>query len=167
LNIIRQHIETLLGITEDVANCTKIEKAIRELKLDKLEQVLVNDYKTAGDWAIAGERFFIIFLSYLTFLLIDLRLTTHHVNFILFGIGKMLFEPDGTVPRRLVKWLARNAGSVRAPSISYDTNYEVGETAVCHHWRERTMACRTYESLLHSLRFLDAHLDKAVSAVSS
>ena len=61
LNIIRQHIETLLGITEDVANCTKIEKAITELKLDKLEQVLVNDYKTAGYWAIAGEQFFTSF----------------------------------------------------------------------------------------------------------
>ncbi|KAL7535775.1 hypothetical protein ACHAXR_009233 [Thalassiosira sp. AJA248-18] len=134
LNIIRQQIECLLGITEDSENGNKIERAILELKLDKLESVLANDDKTAGYWAIAGKK---------------------------------LFEPDGTLSRPIVKWLARNAGSVRAPSISYDTSYEVGETTVCHHWRKRTMACTTYESLLYSLRFLDAHIEKAVTATAN
>ncbi len=77
----------------------------------------------------------------------------------------MLFEPAGTLPRPIVKWLARKAGSARAPSISYETSFEVGETTVCHHWRKRTIACTTYEGLLHSLRVLDAHLDKAVSDI--
>ena len=77
-----------------------------------------------------------------------------------------MFEPEGTLSRKTVRWLARNSGSVRAPSITYDTAYEVGETTVCHHWRKRTMLCTTYEGLLHSLRVLDAHIVQAVSYCS-
>jgi len=129
LNILRQQIESLLGITpESYDEKSKLDRAIVELKLDKLVKVLSET--TAPYWSIAGGR---------------------------------MFEPNGALPRPTVKWLARNAGSVRAPSISYDTSYEVGETTVCHHWRKRTMACATYEGLLYSLRFLDAHLDKAVA----
>lgn len=77
--------------------------------------------------------------------------------------GKKLFEPDGSLPRPIIKRLARNAGSIRAPSVTYDTKYEVGETNVCHQWRKRTLLSTTYEELLLSLRVLDAHMDKAVS----
>ena len=73
----------------------------------------------------------------------------------------MLFEPDGSLPRPIVKCLARNA-SIRAPSVLYESHYEVGETTVCHRWRKRTAECSSYEGLLHCLKFLDAHIDKSV-----
>ena len=76
--------------------------------------------------------------------------------------GKKLFEPSGAMSRSLVKRLARNSGSLRAPSVTYDTSYEVGEAAVCHHWRKQTMSCTTFEGLLYSLRVLDAHINSAV-----
>lgn len=81
--------------------------------------------------------------------------------------GSKLFEPDGSLSPKVVRCLGRRAGGVRAPSVSYDTSYEVGETAACHHWRKRTMACNTFEGLLYSLRFLDAHLDKAVTMTAT
>lgn len=82
--------------------------------------------------------------------------------------GKKLFEPDGSLPPQSIKHLARNAGSVRAPSISYDTAYEVGDTTTCHHWRKRTLEhCGTYEEMMCCLRVLDAHVDKAVSLRST
>ena len=76
--------------------------------------------------------------------------------------GKKMFEPEGTVSHQILRRLSRNSGSIRAPSISYDTAYEVGETTVCHHWRKRTSECTTYEEMVHNLRLLDAHFDKAV-----
>ena len=75
----------------------------------------------------------------------------------------MLFEPDGSLPRPIIRQLARNAGSSRAPSITYDTAYDVGETALCHRWRKITSKCTTYEGLLYSLRVVNAHMNKAVS----
>jgi hypothetical protein len=74
----------------------------------------------------------------------------------------MLFEPDGTLQRPIVKCLARNAASIRAPSVLYESLYEVGETTVCHRWRKKTAECSSYEGLLHCLKFLDAHIDKSV-----
>jgi len=49
-------LESLLGISEDAAaRAGTVEKAIVQLKLDKLERLLVNDHdKTAAYWAIAG-----------------------------------------------------------------------------------------------------------------
>ncbi len=76
--------------------------------------------------------------------------------------GKTLFEADGTLSRPIVRKLARNAGSVRAPSITYDTAYDVGETALCHRWRKITNKCTTFEGLLFCLRFVNAHMNKAV-----
>jgi len=132
INVIRQKVESLLGITpEAVAQKSKFERDILELRIDKFVKVLSSDTSTmASYWAIAGAR---------------------------------LFKPAGSMPRMTVKRLGRNAGSVRAPSISYDTSYEVGETTICHYWRKRTSDCDTYEDLLYSLRFLDAHLDKPIT----
>ncbi|KAL7553721.1 hypothetical protein ACHAWF_017049 [Thalassiosira exigua] len=130
LHFVRHQVESLLGISDADENLSTVERAIVELKLDKLEKVLSNDDKTAGYWAVAGKK---------------------------------LFEPGGKLPVNTVRWLARHAGSARAPSVSYDTSYEVGEMSICHRWRKRTMACTTYEGLLYNLRFLDAHVDQAVA----
>ena len=131
LNIIRQQLESIMGITpEDIDAKPNTEKAVLELKLEKLEKILTRD-------------------------------GAHPIAF--FNIaGAKLFEPDGSLSPKVVRRVGRRAGGVRAPSLSYDTTYEVGETAVCHRWRKRTMACNTFEGLLHSFRFLDAHLDKMV-----
>lgn len=77
--------------------------------------------------------------------------------------GNKLFEPSGSLCRQTVKWLGRNSGSVRAPSITYDTAFEVGETTVRHRWRKRTLANTTYEGLLYSLKVLDTHMDTSVT----
>ena len=52
LNILRQQIESLLGITE--TKTSKVEKAVDELKLDALEKLLADD-TTAVYWALAGK----------------------------------------------------------------------------------------------------------------
>lgn len=134
LNVIRQQIESILGITQD-GEKGKIERATSELQIDKLEKILSDDKDGPGGfWTIAGSKF---------------------------------FEPGGLLPGSVVKRLGRNAGSTRAPSVSYNTSYEVGETSVCHHWRKRTLSCSTYEALVYNFRFLDAHIDKQVRCVYS
>jgi len=126
LNEIRQQLEILLGISEDMET-DEVERAIVELKLDKLQKLCQSNDKTPrGFWPVAG---------------------------------RMLFEPNGTLPRPAIKKLGRNGGSSRAPCITYDSQFEVGETKVCHHWRKRTLACNSYEGLLHSLKVLEAHMD--------
>jgi len=80
--------------------------------------------------------------------------------------GSKLFEPSGSLSLSDTKRLGRTAGSIRIPTLRYDSAYEVAETTHCHHWRKKTLECNTYEELIYSLRFLDAHLDNAVSNVS-
>ncbi len=80
--------------------------------------------------------------------------------------GSKLFEPTGSLSLSDTRRLGRTAGSIRIPTLKYDSSYEVAETTHCHHWRKKTLECNTYEELIHSLRFLDAHLDNAVSNVS-
>ena len=130
LNVVRYQLESLLGIDE-ADTTSKIEIAINELKIDKLEKALAAD-PTEAYWSIAGKK---------------------------------LFKPTGTLPHSAVKRLARNAGSARAPSVAYETSYEVGETTVCHHWRKKTLESTTFEDLALSFRFLDAHIDKGVRRV--
>jgi hypothetical protein len=77
--------------------------------------------------------------------------------------GRKLFEPAGSLSLSDTKRLGRTAGSTRVPTLRYDSAYEVAETTHYHHWRKKTLECRTYEELVHSLRFLDAHLDNSVS----
>ena len=77
--------------------------------------------------------------------------------------GSKLFEPAGSLSLSDTRRLGRTAGSIRVPTLRYDSAYEVAETTHCHHWRKKTLECNTYEELIHSLRFLDAHLDNSVS----
>ncbi|KAL7431201.1 hypothetical protein ACHAXM_002597 [Skeletonema potamos] len=79
--------------------------------------------------------------------------------------GSKLFEPTGSLSLSDTKRLGRTAGSIRVPTLKYDSAYEVAETTHCHNWRKKTLECNTYEELIHSLRFLDAHLDNAVSHI--
>lgn len=53
INVLRQKIESLLGITE--MKTGKIERAIVELTLDALEKLMTEDETTAVYWAIAGK----------------------------------------------------------------------------------------------------------------
>lgn len=80
--------------------------------------------------------------------------------------GRRMFEPRGLLPHPVVKRLGRKAGSARAPFVAYETSYEVGETALCHYWRKKTMECVTFEDLVFCFRFLDSHIDKAVSGIN-
>jgi hypothetical protein len=75
--------------------------------------------------------------------------------------GRKLFEPAGSLSLSVTKRLGRTAGSTRVPTLRYDSAYEVAETTHCHNWRKKTLQCTTYEELIHSLRFLEAHLDNS------
>jgi hypothetical protein len=126
LQAMRRELETLLDQVETEA----VDSRIAELRLDKLEKVLLDDDFKAEYFAIAGRK---------------------------------LFEPAGSISQSDTKRLGRNAGSIRVQTLRYDSAYEVAETSHCHHWRKKTLECNTYEELIHSLRFLDAHLDNSVS----
>jgi hypothetical protein len=76
--------------------------------------------------------------------------------------GKKLFEPEGSLPSKTVKRLARNAGSVRAPFIAYETPFEVGESTTCHYWRTITLNGKTFEDFALSLKFFKEHIDQGV-----
>lgn len=76
--------------------------------------------------------------------------------------GKKLFEPEGSIQKQAVKRLARNAGSVRAPLIAYETPFEVGESTTCNYWRTMTLNGSTFEDFMLSLKFFSEHLDKSV-----
>lgn len=87
----------------------------------------------------------------------------HETNNFFFAIaGKKLFEPEGSVCPRTVKHLARNAGSVRAPFIAYETPFEVGESTTCHYWRAMALNVKTFEDLALSIKFFKEHIDQGV-----
>ena len=79
--------------------------------------------------------------------------------------GKKMFEPEGTMQTQTVKYLARNAGSVRAPFIAYETPFEVGESTTCHYWRKMTINASTFEQFMLSLKFVNEHIDKSVRSL--
>lgn len=76
--------------------------------------------------------------------------------------GKKMFEPEGIMQTQTVRYLARNAGSVRAPFIAYETPFEVGESTTCHYWRKMTLNASTFEDFMLCLKFINEHIDKAV-----
>ena len=76
--------------------------------------------------------------------------------------GKKLFEPEGSIQKKDVKRLARNAGSIRASSIAYETPFEVGESTTCHYWRTMALRGSTFEDFMFSLKFFNEHMDRSV-----
>ena len=79
------------------------------------------------------------------------------------GRNKKLFPPSGSLPIPVVRYLARNAGSVAAPSVVYLDGYEVGQLCFCHEWRKRVLRCSSYNEFIMLLRMLEDHLDIPVS----
>jgi len=154
VNHLRKELESILNISE--TKDSKVQRAINMIKIDAFEKLLsVDNTATAhGWWPLAGK---LLDLSFSKSVSLNSKIDTPHSL-----LGKMLFEPDGSLPRPIVKCLARNAASIRAPSVLYESHYEVGETTVCHRWRKRTAECSSYEGLLYCLKFLDAHIDKSV-----
>jgi hypothetical protein len=76
--------------------------------------------------------------------------------------GKKLFEPEGSMQKQLVKRLGRNAGSIRAPFIAYETPFEVAESTTCHNWRYMTLNGTTFEDFILSFKFFSEHIDRSV-----
>jgi len=77
--------------------------------------------------------------------------------------GRKLFPPLGCLPNSTIKHLARNAGNVRAPVVTYSPIHEVGQLARMHIWRKRVFVCKSFEELLMLLRQLESLLDYSVS----
>ena len=77
--------------------------------------------------------------------------------------GRKLFDPPGTLPKPVVRYLARNGGGVAAPFVTYSSLYEVGQVSFCHIFRKRVMMCHSYEEFVVLLRTLEAFLDHEVS----
>ena len=76
--------------------------------------------------------------------------------------GMKLFEPEGAISPQHVRRLGRNAGSIRAPFMAYETPFEVGEPATCHWWRKMTLRGNTFENFVFSLKFFKDHIDQSV-----
>jgi len=78
--------------------------------------------------------------------------------------GRKLFDPPGTLPKPIVRYLARNAGGVAAPHVTYSSTYEVGEISFCHIFRKRVSNCSSFEEFIVLLRTLEGFLDHEVSS---
>lgn len=77
--------------------------------------------------------------------------------------GRTLFEPLGSLSPSEMKRLGRNAGTVVAPYLTYNSLFEVGQAAVCHIWRKKTLQCNSFEELVMQIRVLDSFINKSVS----
>ena len=76
--------------------------------------------------------------------------------------GRKLFDPPGYLPKPTVRYLARNAGGVAAPFVTYSAVHEVGQVSFFHVFRKRLLLCASFEELLLLLRTLEAFLDHEV-----
>lgn len=78
--------------------------------------------------------------------------------------GRKLFDPVGSLSPSIVRSLARSAGGLRAPFVTYIPSYEVGQMSHYHVWRKRTRLCASFEELSYSLRMLQTFVDTGVGA---
>jgi hypothetical protein len=81
--------------------------------------------------------------------------------------GRNLFDPVGYLPNSSVRRLARNAGSIVAPFVTYSRTYEVGLVSCYHVWRKRVLFCKSFEELLIQLRVLESFVDSTVRSTNS
>jgi hypothetical protein len=79
--------------------------------------------------------------------------------------GRNLFDPVGYLPHSSVRRLARNAGSIVAPFVTYSRTYEVGLVSCYHVWRKRVLFCKSFEELLMQLRVLENFVDSTVRPI--
>ena len=77
--------------------------------------------------------------------------------------GRKLFEPCGSLPKPVVKWLGRNAGIKHAPYVRYTDKFEIGLPAASHIWRQKTLKSTTFEEIIYQIRVLDSYFNKNVS----
>jgi hypothetical protein len=76
--------------------------------------------------------------------------------------GRNLFDPMGYLPHSSARRLARNAGSIVAPFVTYVRSYEVGLASCYHVWRKRLLFCKSFEEFLMQLRVLESFVDLTV-----
>jgi hypothetical protein len=81
--------------------------------------------------------------------------------------GRNLFDPVGYLPNSSVRRLARNAGSIVAPFVTYSRTYEVGLVSCYHVWRKRVLFCKSFEELLMQLRVLENFVDSTVRPIKT
>ena len=148
-NAVRLRIASLLSLN----TFEYLEKEIKELKLDILEELLGQE-TSSFFFSIAGRQVSCALLELCILSCADSPLTD--------PATLKLFDPEGTLSSQNIKRLARNAGSARAPFIAYDTSFEVGECTTCHQWRKSALKGATFEDFVLSLRVFDSHIDKGV-----
>ena len=76
--------------------------------------------------------------------------------------GRKLFDPEASLSKKMARWLGRNAGVKRIAHITYMDQFEVGRPSVSMLWREKTLKCRSIESLALQIEFLDSFLNRSV-----
>jgi hypothetical protein len=77
--------------------------------------------------------------------------------------GRRPFPAYGSFPEGVTRYLARNAGGVVAPFVTYSNEFEVGQVANFHVWRKRMVECRSFEEFLLLASSLETYLDGPVS----
>lgn len=77
--------------------------------------------------------------------------------------GRKPFPTYGSFPSGVIRYLARNAGAVVAPFVTYSNDFEVGQVANAHVWRKRMLACKSFEEFLLLASSLESYLDTSVS----
>ena len=78
--------------------------------------------------------------------------------------GRRIFEPAGSLPMPIVKWLGRNGGGKKAPGIFYTEKFEIGIPSGGALWRNKTLSCTTYAQLAYALQFVQSYFNKIVLA---
>ncbi|GAX23701.1 hypothetical protein FisN_12Hh278 [Fistulifera solaris] len=73
--------------------------------------------------------------------------------------GRQPFPAYGSFPKAVTRYLARNAGGVVAPFVTYSNEFEVGQVANFHVWRKRVFECRSFEEFLLLASSLETYLD--------
>jgi hypothetical protein len=77
--------------------------------------------------------------------------------------GRQPFPAYGSFPEGVTRYLARNAGGVVAPFVTYSNEFEVGQVANFHVWRKRMVECKSFEEFLLLASSLETYLDGPVS----
>jgi len=73
--------------------------------------------------------------------------------------GRKLFPTTGLLPKKEMRRLARTAGVLGCPHLTYMDSFEVGQMAFCHQWRHEMLQCDSYEELMLLLHVLSTNVD--------
>jgi len=75
--------------------------------------------------------------------------------------GRKLFEPEGSLPLKDIRRLARRGGMSRVPFMTYSPKFEVGQVCVGYFWRKKMLSVRSIEEFCFQIRVLESYLNRS------